>query len=82
MSVQTSASRPAGKSVGAALLGLVVTLAVFVIVFLAFLVAPLLLLGVAFLAYLAMRPRSERPAAGGSSSPAGTAAHGFGAGTQ
>lgn len=82
MSVQTSASRPAGKSVGAATLGLVVTLAIFVVVFLAFLIAPLILLGVAFVAYMIMRPRSAKTTSSGPAASTGTAAHGFGAGTQ
>ena len=71
MSVQTSASRPAGKSVGAATVGLVVTLLIFVGVFLAFLIAPLLLLGVAFLGYLIMRPRSDQHQSSGPASAAG-----------
>ena len=82
MSVQTSASRPAGKSVGAAVVGLVVTLAVFVGVFLAFLVAPLLLLAVAFLGYTVMRPRADRHRATGPASASGVSTHGFGAGAQ
>jgi hypothetical protein len=45
MSVNAFGSRPAGKSVGAAGVGLVVTLAIFVVVFVAFLIAPLILLG-------------------------------------
>ena len=44
MSVQTTTSRPAGKSVGAATVGLVVSLVVFVVVFVAFLIAPLAVL--------------------------------------
>lgn len=82
MSVQTSASRPAGKSVGAATVGLVVTLVVFVAVFLAFLVAPLLLLGVAFLGYTVMRPRADKKTASGPASASGVSNHGFGAGAQ
>ncbi|MFB9312857.1 hypothetical protein [Nocardioides plantarum] len=82
MSVQTSASRPAGKSVGAATVGLLVTLVIFVVVFLAFLIAPLILLGVALIAYLVMRPRADRPASSGPVVGSGVAHHGFGAGTQ
>ena len=82
MSVQTSTSRPAGKSAGAAIVGLLITLAIFVIVFLAFLLAPLLLLGVAFIAYLALRPRTDKTKSAGPSSAAGVSAHGFGAGAQ
>lgn len=82
MSVQTSASRPAGKSVGAATVGLVVTLVIFVGVFLAFLIAPLILLGVAFLAYMIMRPRADRTQASGPAGTSGVSNHGFGAGAQ
>ena len=84
MSVQTSASRPAGKSVGAATLGLLVTLAIFVVVFLAFLVAPLILLALAGLVYLVVRPRAARTstASGSGVASSETTAHGFGAGTQ
>jgi len=60
MSINAFSSRPAGKSVGAAGVGLIVTLAIFVVVFVAFLIAPLILLAVAFLAYLVMRPRPAR----------------------
>lgn len=82
MSVQTSASRPAGKSVGGAAVGVIVTLLIFVFVFLGFLIAPLLALAVAFLAYTVMRPRANRTESSGPSSATGTSAHGFGAGTQ
>lgn len=60
MSVNAFASRPAPKSIGAAAGGLLVTLFIFVVVFVAFLIAPLLLLLVAFIAYLVMRPRPSR----------------------
>ena len=82
MSVQTSASRPAGKSVGAATVGLVVTLIIFVGVFLAFLIAPLILLGVAFVGYMIMRPRADRATSSGPAASSGVSNHGFGAGTQ
>lgn len=82
MSVQTSASRPAGKSVGAATVGLVVTLLVFVGVFLAFLIAPLVLLGLALVGYLVMRPRADKPSSTGPGASSGVSNHGFGAGTQ
>jgi hypothetical protein len=82
MSVQTSASRPAGKSVGAAGVGLIVTLVIFVVAFLAFLIAPLLALALAFLGYTVMRPRANRTESSGPSSSPGAAAHGFGAGAQ
>ncbi|WP_309647335.1 hypothetical protein [Nocardioides sp.] len=84
MTVQTSASRPAGKSVGAATVGVLLTLVVFAAVFLAFLIAPLLALLLAFVAYTVMRPRENRTTSSGPGSPAGSgqAASGFGAGTQ
>ena len=82
MSVQTSASRPAGRSVGAATIGLLVTLLVFVGVFLAFLIAPLLLLAVALAGYLVMRPRGGRSTTSGPGSTSGVPNHGFGAGAQ
>lgn len=82
MSVQTSASRPAGKSVGAATVGLLLTLVVFVGVFLAFLIAPLILLGVALVVYLAVRPRGGKTSTSGPGSASGVSNHGFGAGTQ
>ncbi len=81
MTINAFSSRPAGKSVGAAGVGLIVTLAIFVVVFVAFLIAPLVLLGVAFLAYLVMRPRQARTEVvrdGDSSIAPG----GFGAGTR
>lgn len=83
MTVQTSGSRPAGKSAGAAAVGILLTLAIFVGVFLAFLIAPLLALLLAFLAYTVMRPRATSTTSSGPGSPAGSgqAAHGFGAGT-
>jgi phosphate/sulfate permease len=90
MSVQTSPSRPATKSVGAAFVDIVLTLVILVVTFLAFLIAPLLALAVAYLVYAVMRPRNNKKkaqarAAGGgaATTPAGrpVAAHGFGAGT-
>ena len=82
MSVQTSASRPAGKSVGAATVGLLLTLTIFVGVFLAFLIAPMILLGVAYLAYVVMRPRQDRTTSTGPAHATGMASHGFGSGAQ
>lgn len=82
MSVQTSASRPTGRSAGAATVGLLVTLAVFVVVFLAFLIAPLILLGVAYFAWVVMRPRAQRPRTSGPAQGTTEAFHGFGAGTR
>lgn len=91
MSVQASPSRPAAKSIGAAFVDILLTLVIFVLAFLAFLIAPLLALAVAYLAYAVMRPRNKKKAQqsaalGGGGSAGGTgkrpvAAHGFGAGT-
>lgn len=65
MTVQAAASRPAGKSAGAARLGALVQLVVFVVVVVAFLVVPLVALALAFLVYTVIRGRGEakRPAA-------------------
>lgn len=86
MSVQSSTSRPATKSIGAAFVDILLTLAILVVTFLAFLIAPLLVLAVAYLAYVVLRPRGRKKASaaphGGSGpgqSPAASA-HGFGAG--
>lgn len=81
MSVNAFSSRPAGKSVGAAGVGLIVTLAIFVVVFVAFLIAPLILLGLAFIAYLVMRPRQQRNEAA-EPADASTSPGGFGAGAR
>ena len=80
MSVQTSASRPAGKSLGAALLGLVVTLLIFVAIFHSFLIAPIFLLLAAFLVFVALRPKGEKSS--GPRPAASEGNHGFGAGAQ
>ncbi|WP_148611260.1 hypothetical protein [Nocardioides rubriscoriae] len=91
MSVHSTSSRQAGTSVAAAVTGLVVTLVAFVVVFSAFLLAPLALFGVALACYLVLRPRSARSAgATTSDTPSGTASddgagalgHGFGSGVR
>ncbi|WP_296603116.1 hypothetical protein [Nocardioides sp.] len=86
-------SRPATKSVGAAVVGMVLTLAILVVAMLSFLIAPLVALGLAYLAYAVMRPRSTKKRTAEPSTPAsasghtespGRAAHGaigFGSGT-
>lgn len=56
MSGRTSVPRPPVVSAGAALLGLLVTLTVFAMMFLAFLLAPLLLFGAVLVAYPVIRP--------------------------
>ncbi len=81
MSVQTTVSRPAGTSVGAAAIGLVATLALFVVTVLAFLIAPLVLFAVALVAYLILRPRNVRfPQSAPPAQPGGVP-HDFGVGT-
>jgi hypothetical protein len=82
MAVQTSAARPAGKSVGAGIVSLLVTLVVFVVALLAFLLAPLALLGVALVGYLVMRPRGGRTPASVPGAASGASRHVFGAGTR
>lgn len=64
VAVQTGA-RTGGKSVGSAVLGVLLTLGIFVLTFVGFLVAPLALLLVAFLVWTVMRPRqgAEQPSA-------------------
>lgn len=93
MSLQMGSSRPATKSVGAAVVGMVLTLAILVVAMLSFLIAPLVALGLAYLAYAVMRPRSTKKRTADPSAPAsapghtespGRAAHGaigFGSGT-
>jgi hypothetical protein len=93
MSVQLPASRRSSRSVGAAGVGLLMTLVIFVGVFVTFLVAPLVALLVAYLGYTVMKPRAARPGTApvadsgdpDQPDPAGRAdlpAHGFGAGTR
>lgn len=82
--VQQPGTRSNGKSVGSAVLGVLLTLAIFVLTFVGFLIAPLALLLVAFLVWTVMRPRQ------GSAHDAGTGpadedhprAAGFGAGAR
>lgn len=90
MSLQMGSSRPATKSVGAAVVGMILTLGILVVALISFLIAPLVALGVAYLAYAVMRPRSNKkrgadtstpPSASGQAQSSGRAAHGgFGAG--
>ena len=89
MTVQAGAwqggTRGSGKSVGAAVLGAVLPLLIFAAVFVSFLIAPLALLLVAFLAWTVMKPRQESgpaaPAAGAASTEDDTS-YGFGAGAR
>lgn len=82
MSVQTTASRPAVKSAGAAAVGVVVTLVAFVTIFLSFVIAPLLVLTAAFLVFTMLRPRQAKAVGAGTPTTPGPVAYGFGAGTQ
>lgn len=91
MTVRTT-SRNGGKSVGSAVLGVLLTLGIFVLTFVGFLIAPLALLLVAFLVWTVVRPRqggeqTAAPAAdgteeAGSGQPARSAATDFGAGAR
>lgn len=89
MTVQTSPSRPPTKSVGAALAGILLTLAIFATVMLSFLIAPLVVLLGAYLVYAMFRGRGNKrpvePAPDGSpvvgrQATQRSASHGFGSG--
>lgn len=57
-------TRTGGKSVGSAVLGVLLTLGIFVLTFVGFLLAPLALLLAAFLVWTVVRPRQgSEPAA-------------------
>lgn len=86
VTVQQPATGASSRSVGSAVLGVLLTLAIFVLVFVGFLLAPLALLLVAFLVWTVMRPRQG----GGHDAGAGTGptdedrsrAAGFGSGAR
>ena len=88
MTVQTSPSRPPTKSVGAAFVGILLTLAIFATVMLSFLIAPLAVLLLAYLAFMMFRGRGKKrgpePAPGCTPGAAPEAhrptGHGFGSG--
>lgn len=82
MSVQTTVPRPASKSVGAAMLGVAVTLTLFVVLFMTFLLAPLVLFAAALVGYLVMRPRAARRPRSAPAVMPSSISHDFGAGTQ
>lgn len=84
MALEVSAGGPDGKSVGSATIGIVVTLLVFVAVFIGFLIAPLLVLLLAFLGWSAARARGGGPSSSGDAAHVDdeAAAHGFGTGTR
>lgn len=79
-----AAARPRGKGVGSAALGVLLTLVVFVIVFVGFLLAPLALLLVAFLVWTVMKARSggEGGHSAGAEDGGKAAATGFGSGAR
>jgi hypothetical protein len=84
MSVQASSSRSATKSIGAAFVDLLITLLVFIVMLLTFLIAPLVALALGYLAFVVWKPRAKgasRAAAGPGDRHRPGAAHGFGAGT-
>ena len=80
MSVHASAARPQRMSVGAAMLRVLITLVLFFVVFIPFLIAPLLALAAGFLIYVVWRSRGSRPRSTAPGSPAAPSASGFGAG--
>ena len=90
MSMQASSPRRATKSIGAAFIELLITLVICTAVLLAFLIAPLVALALAYLAYVVWRPRSKGARPGISAvAPSGESAqqqrsagvaHGFGSG--
>lgn len=81
MTLQATSPRPQSMSAGAAFLRVVVTLLMFLVVFLAFLIAPMLTLGAGFLVYLVWRSRgSRRTESGGSGPGQQKSVTGFGAG--
>jgi F0F1-type ATP synthase assembly protein I len=74
-------ARPQSMSTGAAFFRVIVTLLMFIVVFITFLIAPLVALGIGFLVYLVWRSRGARPARSSDAGAAGTqSAGGFGAG--
>ncbi|MEP9362298.1 hypothetical protein ABLE68_04970 [Nocardioides sp. CN2-186] len=81
MTIQANSPRPQRTSAAAAMLRVIVTLAMFLIVFITFLIAPLVALGLAFLVYLVARSRGSRsrPVDGVATTPQASAT-GFGAG--
>ena len=81
MNVHAGPARPQRMSMGAAMLRVLLTLLLFFVVFIPFLIAPLLALGAGYLVYFVWRSRDSRPQAKTPGSPTATSASGFGAGT-
>src|SRR6478752_6998413 len=81
MAVHAGSARPQRMSVGAAILRVFVTLILFFVVFIPFLIAPLLALAAGYLIYILMRSRASKPnAPSAPGCPAATSPTGFGAG--
>ena len=82
MNVHAAQARPPQRmSTGAAMLRVLLTLLLFFVVFIPFLIAPLIALGAGFVIYYVARSRGSRPRSATPGSPATTSASGFGAGT-
>lgn len=81
MNVHAGRARSQRMSMGAAMLRVLSTLLLFFVVFIPFLIAPLLALGAGYLVYFVWRSRGSRPRSVTPGSPAATSASGFGAGT-
>ena len=82
MTVHAAPPRPVGKTSGGAGLGALLQLAIFVVVVVTFLAAPLLALGIAFLVYTVMRSRGDSQRSAGAGSDAPVSAAGFGSGAR
>lgn len=81
MTINAFGARPAGKSVASAFFGILGTLAIFVVSFTFFVISPFLLMIVAYVLYLVMRPRPTRKDDAGAPGEGGAqSATGFGAG--
>ncbi|KQW42533.1 hypothetical protein ASC77_22925 [Nocardioides sp. Root1257] len=81
MNVHAGQARSQRMSMGAAMLRVLLTLLLFFVVFIPFLIAPLLALGAGYLVYFVWRSRGSRTRSVTPGSPTATSASGFGAGT-
>jgi len=82
MTLQATSPQAQNMSAGGAALRVIVTLLMFLVVFLSFLIAPLIALGIGFLCYVVWRSRGSRPASAGPGAGSGQQkpVSGFGAG--
>jgi threonine/homoserine/homoserine lactone efflux protein len=80
MTVQAGSARPQRMSIGAATLRVFVTLGLFLLVFIPFLIAPLLLLGAGYLVYAVWGSRESKPTRSSDPGTPAPSASGFGAG--